>query len=110
MFENPGGKIKVFAQVLFWIMVVLGAVILIVGCTMGTLGATFIIYGIIIIVMGYFLSLLYAAFGELAEDVREIKTSMKNGGNPQPQGYCTGCGTQNDPNNKFCARCGKPLN
>lgn len=109
MFDNPGSKIKTFAKILFWIMVALGAIVLIIGCALGSFGTTFIVYGIIIIVMGYFLSLLYAAFGELTEDVREIKATMRNGGNLPPQGYCSSCGTQNDPANKFCARCGKPL-
>ncbi len=93
MFRNPGNKIKVFAVVIFVLLVLfhvlLGVGVMTAGSSVARAGgagdvdeAVFVVLGILIIVLGFVSSwvsvLTLYAYGALVSDVQTIKIRLLN--------------------------------
>ena len=134
MFNNPGGKIKGLAKVIYWIMLIIyiigGIGLIIAGINQGgSESALFIVGGVLVIGVGIlfaWLSVLFMyAFGSLVEDVMLIRE--RNGGSgipaasapvytppvpaptrpaPTPRSVCPSCGAPLKPGSPFCGNCG----
>ncbi|MBQ3939931.1 MAG: zinc ribbon domain-containing protein [Oscillospiraceae bacterium] len=127
MFQNAGKKIKILAIVSFWVGL-LAALIFASAVTESSKRnsyGTFMMILLIAFVGGWLVTLGLYAFGELCENVYEIKESMqKNGsGTPISQSLesssavissgaaakmvnCPKCGKPTSADSKYCVHCG----
>ena len=134
MFKNAGRKIMTVVNVVFWVLVAIGAFLLITGFfAMGfgreidaLIGSIFLIVGAIMIVIAYVQCLFYAAFAQLTENVQRMEGSLQRLGGGIPAGVqpisaqpwpvppgppaCPNCGTQLRSDAAFCPNCGTKVN
>ena len=83
MFNNPGGKIKGLAKVLFWLLLIFyiigGIAMIIIGIDQDLIELT--LGGVVTIGLGFlfaWLSVLFTyAFGSVVEDVEKIRKSIE---------------------------------
>ena len=109
-YSNVGGKIKIFAKVIFALdtalMILLGFAILVLAEEGNTMGLFFIILGPVFSWLG---SLVLYGFGELVERAAEIAHNTSgayDARKPVKKIYCAKCGTEADYGTHFCSRCG----
>ena len=132
MFKNPGGSLKTYGKVVFFIF----AIAAVIGGIMMFAGAM-VLGGIVLIAAGifvaYLLSIFVIAFGELVENSTMIRRMMENGAvmpdmqqseykpyvpqkninlekNIDAVAICPFCGKDNKADASFCRQCGKKLN
>lgn len=76
MFENPGGKIRKIAVVLFWITVV---IFVIAACAALIQEEVSLFLSLLIVgpLTSYISTLFLVAFGELVQNISELKDKIK---------------------------------
>ena len=126
MFRNAGGKIKVLAIVMFWLMVIAGTIFgfALSGDTEGI--SLLFIPGSFLV--GWLSNLALYAFGELCENVYEINERQRRNAAEQPVSRslfssspapepspistdndtvkCPSCGKPTAADSKYCLHCG----
>ncbi|MBD5559946.1 MAG: zinc-ribbon domain-containing protein [Clostridia bacterium] len=132
MFNNAGRKIMSIVQIVFWILLILGVIMIILGIAMlaearssyystgieGAVGWALILGGGVMILVSYVQCLFYAAFAQLTENVQRMEGSLQRlsgssqGAQPAPFGppVCPSCGTQLKNGAAFCPNCGTKVN
>ena len=110
-YSNVGGKLKIFAKIIFALdtalTVLLGIAILILAEESNTMGLFFIILGPVFSWLG---SLVLYGFGELVERAAEIAHNTSNTYHIAQKNvkkiFCQKCGSEADYGSQFCAQCG----
>ncbi len=131
MFSNAGGKIKVLAQVMFWLTFIAGTILCLVLA--GETDGITILFIPVAFFVSWLANLGLYAFGELCENVYEInrKTSSNGYNYNAPLGQpefnnaqhpetatsfisndtmkCPNCGKPTPAGEKYCLHCGDML-
>lgn len=76
MFNNIHEKIKWLAKILFALTLVLGIILFIRFCVIGTVGMGLLAIGVVVI-SGYTSAILIYAFGETIENTSKLKENTK---------------------------------